>query len=575
MTTARVCLAALAVGLAASCGDEGAPVQASIVTNLTAPRALLDRADRLDLRVLEGPVSCDAATGATKPPDAQGGKEIARSALGKTGCASGARFCGELRIEKSSVNRVFEAKAKDNAGAVLAVGCAEAKVELDALPLTIKMFRFLAPAVCGDQQIQPTEQCEPGGTDLCDEACQSNELLLSIGDATNNTDTGSPGDKTDAFFLWPTQSGSAGRFFAFYTDRAVAGSNNVEVGLRVMSDQLAALDSPPALAKGSIFLPNGGAFPPEPASFRQSMPQAAFFQGKYYVVFQDDNSPGSFGLDIHLRSLNELLQSDQGAEPLTINGRETPPTGEAAIQASPSIAAGKDSLFIAWEDQGQGKIVGRTVNPPGALGAQNDISGGGSSRVQVAATASGWVAVWKTGTGIKLRTLKDDGSPDGPEQAVNDTGAGADRPRVAALPDGRFAVVWSAGSDVFFQRFDAKGAKIAGDQARPINDVVADGEQTAPAIAATPAAGGSYAVAWHDGSTGHVRARFLGGTGGFLFNNVNGQTTEFQASKVDDRERAAPVVAVGGAGPFVAIGWEDKSAANSGVVVRRFPLPSE
>jgi hypothetical protein len=135
--------------------------------------------------------------------------------------------------------------------------------------------------------------------------------------------------------------------------------------------------------------------------------------------------------------------------------------------------------------------------------------------------------------------------------------------------------VWSKGGDVFVQRYDDRGIAIAGDQAQPVNDVVTDGDQTQPTIAATPAAGGSYVVAWHDASTGHIRARFLGGSTGFLFNNVNGQSTEFQASRVDDRERATPVAAVGGSGPFVAIGWEDRSATNAGIVVRRFPLPSE
>jgi hypothetical protein len=72
-----------------------------------------------------------------------------------------------------------------------------------------------------------------------------------------------------------------------------------------------------------------------------------------------------------------------------------------------------------------------------------------------------------------------------------------------------------------------------------------------------------------------VRARFLGGAGGFLFNNVTGQASEFQASRADGRTRDAPALAVGGAGPYVVIGWEDKTAGGAGIVARRFPLPSE
>ena len=118
--------------------------------------------------------------------------------------------------------------------------------------------------------------------------------------------------------------------------------------------------------------------------------------------------------------------------------------------------------------------------------------------MSVAATTTGWVAVWQSGTGIKLRVVNEDGTPQGSEQTVNEGGTVTERPRVASLPDGRFAVTWSAGGDVFVQRYDAKGAKVAGDQASPVNDVVKDGEQITPSIASTSAAGGSYVVAWLD-----------------------------------------------------------------------------
>lgn len=558
--------------LAPSCAARDDDPRVAIVTKLTAPRALLSRATKLELRVLEGgDVGCDDTKGTVTNETA--GREIAKQELDDQGCGANVRFCGKIAIEKSDALRVFSAAAKDGSGATLAVGCASAKVDQDNLPLAIQMFRYLAPAVCDDGTVQPTEQCEPPGSALCDDKCQSNEVLLSLGSAQNNTDTGGPNDKTDPFFLWPSGTGSAGRFLAFFTDKKTGASNNTDVGIRAMAEDLAALTSPPALAKGSIFLSSGGGFPPQPAPLRQSMPQAAFLGGKYWVVFQDDNSPSSFGLDIHLRSLSDVLQSDQGTDPLVVNGT----TGEPGIQAAPSIAAGKTRLLVAWEDSGGGKIVGRTLTPPATLGSQNDIStGNANSQPSVAPTSNGFVTVWKSGTGIRFRALNEDGTPQGTDAAVSDGGSDFDRPRVASLSDGRFAVAWSAGGDVFVQRFDEKGAKIPGDQDRPINDQVNEGAQVSAVIASTPAAGGSYVVAWVDTTTGHVRARFLGGSSGFLFNNVNGQSTEFQASRVDGRTRANPAVAVGGSGPFVAIGWEDKGdAPNAGIIARRFPLPSE
>src|SRR5205085_6697252 len=84
----------------------------AIDTKLVAPRALLDKADKLELRVLEGgEVACDPTKGALTNDSAA--KEIARQDLGDSGCASGIRFCGNLSIEKSDATRVFSATAKN------------------------------------------------------------------------------------------------------------------------------------------------------------------------------------------------------------------------------------------------------------------------------------------------------------------------------------------------------------------------------------------------------------------------------------------------------------------------------
>ena len=564
------CMGVIVVG--GSCGGSEEPVRTSIVTNLSAPRGLLDRAQSLELRVLEGNVGCDEDGGVvTIDGDS---REIARRNLEATRCPSGVRFCGTLVIEKSATPRVFEATAKDAGGAIVALGCATATIAADAVQVDIRMTRYLAPAVCGDGTIQPTEQCEPGGTDVCDDACQSKEILLSIGAPENGTSTGRAGDKTDPFFLWPPGAGDDGRFVAFWTERAVPSSGGtLDVALRVMSADLSPLSSPPALARGSIFLANGSGFPPAPAPRQQSRPQAALLGDTYYVVFESDDAPS---LDIHMRALDRELR--EKGPLLVVDGSG----GEANVQRAPAIAASADRLFVAWEDHAQGRIVGRTVTPSAngafsyTLGNQNDISTGtGNESPHVASTGDGWVVVWTSPTGIKLRAINADGTPAGAELTVDGTGAGADGARVAALPDGRFAVVWSAGGDVFVQRYDAKGRAIEGDRSRPVNDVVTAGDQRQPAIASTPAAGGSYVVAWLDVDTGHVRARFLGGSSGSLFNHVDGRATEFQASREDGRTRARPVVASGGSGPFVAIGWEDTSASGAGIVVRRFPLPSE
>lgn len=576
-------LAGPVLGLLAAlgCGDRGAAPAVRVETSLTAPRALLDKATKVRIVVYEGAeATCTPARGEVTFPsldDPSAAKQVARGDLGSSGCGPGLRFCGDLSVPRADTDRVFSAVALDAADSPLAIGCTTAKVADERASLEIKLLRFIPAPVCNNGKLEPTEQCEPGGGATCDDGCLSREILLSVGSTQTGTQTGGPNDKSEPFFLWPAGTGTTGRFFAFYTDKAVSGGgNNAEVGLRALGQDFAPLTTPPALAAGSIFLPNGSAFPPTPEPRQQTTPSAAFSNGKYYVVFQDDNSAGANGIDVHLRSMDSALVAEQGpAAPLGINGPNG--AGEANIQAAPSIAAGpRNRLYVAWEDVAQGKIAGRTFTPPSALGNQIDISTGtGNKSVSLAGTPQGWVAVWLSGTAVKLRILNEDGVAQGLEQTVNDGGA-AERPRVASLPDGRFAITWAAGGDIFVQRFSATGSKVAGDQAEKINDVVSQGVQNQPSIAALPAAvGGAYAVVWLDAESGHVRARLLGGSSGFLFNNVDGQTGEFQASREAGHTRATPVAVAGGAGPFLAIGWEDRTAPTAGIVGRIFPMPVE
>jgi len=570
-----------ALSFAPACGTSADPPrtpQIAISTGLL-PRAVLDKVVKLRLTVLEGSVTCDPTIGQTTLPGGiEAAKQIAQRDLGTTNCAAGAKFCGDLDIEKSEMPRVFSAEAKGDGDTTLAIGCTTVTVNSDAVPIPIKMFRFIAPSNCGDMVIQPTEQCEPTSTNsaTCDAACTTKEILLSTGSQATGTSAGTVGDKSDPFFLWPASAGKSGRFFAFFTDRAVP-SSNFEISLRGMTDDLSQISASefPALNAGSLFLPNDKTvFPPEPAPRRQQTPQAEALNGKFYVVFEDDTGTAN-GIDIHLRSMNEALEAEQAATPLGVNG--TNGAGEPVVQQAPAIAAGPmGRLFVAWENVGSGSIAGRTLTPPAALGNQQDISTGNANKgVSLAGTPTGWVAVWQSGTAVKLRVLNPDGLPQGSDQTVNENGSVVQRPRVASLADGRFAVTWASAGDIFVQRYDAKGARLAGDQNVAINDVVKVGEQNTPSIAGTTAANGSYVAVWLDVASSNVNGRMLGGSAGFLFNNVNGQSTEFQASRSSGRERANPVVTSGGAGPYVAIGWEDKTSPGPGIIARRFPLPSE
>jgi hypothetical protein len=560
---------ALVALVACASHDDGTRV--SVAPTLIFTKGLLDGVTKLTMQVYDAApaVACDPATGRvtlTGKVDPFLTKDLGPCSGGR------GRFCGQLEIAKKDSDRVFAAIARAGATEV-AGGCAVAKVNQNELPLEIKMVRLVPPSVCGNGNVEPAEQCEPAGsaTDpMCDESCHTKEIRLST--RGSGTVDGNPGQKTSPWFLWPSGTGNAGRFFAFYSD---AAASSPEISMRVMSEELLPVDTPSTAFQNSLFVPSDtstGEFPPTPNTGDQSAPAAVRVGSKYYVVFQD-NGINANGLDVRMRSLVDtaIAAEQPKSQPyIGINGAGG--NGEANAQEKPAVAASGLSLFIAWQDRSASKVFGRTYNTQGgALGTQQEIGNG--ANVKVAARPNGWVAVWSDGASARVRTFASDGTPGGAPDTVNEGGS-AGPPSVASLPDGRFAVAFANGSDVFVQRYAVTGAKVAGDQAAPVNDLVKDGEQSAPAITALGAAGGAYAVAWVDEASGHVRARYLGGSSGFLFNNVDGQPTEFQASVADGRTRANPAVASGGSGPFVAIGWEDKSPnPGSGIVVRRFPAP--
>lgn len=563
--------------IVAACGTDD-KVRVNVSPTLLFPHALLDNVTKLTVTVYEAKdgAMCDptgSAAGNTSKP-------ITTKDLTSGSCAGGGKFCGDLQVVESENVRVFGAAGFSVSGAQVVVGCGTAKVNQDALPLTITMKRFVKPAVCGNSVVESTEQCEPKGstTDpLCDETCHTKEVLLSNGKGTvGGTSSGRPGDKQRPFFLWPAASGAPGRFMAFFGDKSPPSFTHAT--MRVLSDSFQPFSAQgPEMRDFSFFLPNNGtSFPPTAEPNSQFSPTAASIGAKYYVAYEDD---GAGSIDIRLRSMDSLLTPDQAAATaIGINGAGG--AGEPGIQSLPSMAASSNGLlFLAWQDAA-GIIRGRTFDPGGApLGAQRDISTGSTSkRPVIASNGSGWVAVWESGADVKVRSIGADGAPIGVEQTVNDASHSGNQshPSVAALADGRFAVTWAGNSDIFVQRYGSNTMPTSGDQSARINNLVADGDQSSPVIAASTAVGGSFVVAWTDAASGHIRARLVGGSSGFLFNNVDAQNGEFQASVDDGRTRANPAAVVGGAGAAVAIGWEDNTSdGRAGVYGRRFPLPSE
>ncbi len=179
-----------------------------------------------------------------------------------------------------------------------------------------------------------------------------------------------------------------------------------------------------------------------------------------------------------------------------------------------------------------------------------------------------------------MRVIAGNGTPDGQEIPVSDsshTGT-QDHPGVAVIPGGddRVAVVWAdhgapQGTDIFVQRYDANFVRIQDDQATRINNVLTQGEQITPAVAGTTAANGSFIAVWLDATSGNVQGRVLDGSKGFDLNPSDGTPNEFTASRTTGVQRENPVVAIGGSGPWAAIGWD----VGGIVSARLFPTSTE
>lgn len=544
-----------ALGLACSSSGGGS---VALAPAIVFPQGLLDNVTELKVSVYDasGGLDCNPKDGTVSGLSGQ--IPLATKDLGSSNCAGGAKFCGDISIQKSDNPRLFTAQAfVGTQTAPTASGCTKLVANQDNLQVKIQMLRTLPPSMCNGATSPVITQCDTGSTTdlVCDASCQSIEDYISKGDGITTSDVKS---KVRPQLVWPAASGDAGRLLVFWGDKSQAGGN--EVAMRVLADDMEPYTGQGQTVQDLSFrmpgVPGGGIYGSYPLP--QFDPTAASINGLYYVAFEDSTTGATA---IKLRTLNAILDPQQQ------NAVQVSDSAGSVAQTLPSMAANGNNLFVAWENNGT--IVGKMVDASLTPGTQKTLGTGTS--VSVAATSSGWVAVWQNGTDVEMSRIDASGNP-GSATKVNDA-AGATHPGVAAF-GANVAVVWvDGGGNITVQRFDASGTAIAADQTNALQSSSLGGNQNSPSIAA----GTNFFVAtWVDGKSGHVRARFLDGAGGYMYNAVTGQNDDFQVSTVDGDQRAAPVAAVGGSGPFVVIAWEDDTGAPSsykGIWGRRFPLP--
>ena len=232
----------------------------------------------------------------------------------------------------------------------------------------------------------------------------------------------------------------------------------------------------------------------------------------------------------------------------SFNGGASLPLSTPVFPSIPTSAVStlsQNRAIVTWKDSGA--LYGRTKGDLDSGQFKiNTTSGADTPAVASQAAFGRFMATWHStdsGDGdancIRARVFNTDGSAIGNDFVVNSTAlAQGSTPSVAALPDGRFLVVWDgddngdgAGSCIRGRYFGTMGAPVGNDF---IVNTTATGNQVEPSIATL--ADGRIAIAWAsdevagDGGTSiRVRLFNVDGTpaGGDFLVNANTSDDEF------------------------------------------------
>ncbi|MBK8693172.1 MAG: hypothetical protein IPN17_12960 [Deltaproteobacteria bacterium] len=186
--------------------------------------------------------------------------------------------------------------------------------------------------------------------------------------------------------------------------------------------------------------------------------------------------------------------------------------------------------------------------------------------------------VWSAGGDIFARRLNADGAPMAAAVRVNPNPADAqDQPTAAALPEGGLVVAWRdaardaadmEGTSVRWVRLDASLSAMG---AASVANTTTAGNQARPAVAIAPGAPSTVLFAWEDEATGAIRGRLRRADDRDAFARLGGTTADFAVSDGTPAQHA-PAAAFGGPmGDRFVVAWEAGDGAGAGIALRQFP----
>lgn len=234
----------------------------------------------------------------------------------------------------------------------------------------------------------------------------------------------------------------------------------------------------------------------------------------------------------------------------------------AGSNARSSVAfAGDDTFLVVFQDPMSATGLSGAVVAAGATttGSLFEVGASGASAPAVAGASDHFVVAFSAGGDVFVQRFGTDGAPRdaSPIPVLEDAAGTQDQPAVGALPDGRALVVWrdsegdGAGTAIRARAFGADGR--AAGPAITLNTTTA-GDQSAPAAAG---GGDTFAVAFQHGSSS-VRARLLSSQGDPIPNREQPPTTaDFEVAAGGKQ----PSVAAGGpSGTRWMVAWTEADA---------------
>jgi hypothetical protein len=493
----------------------------------------------------------------------------------------------------------------------------------DPLAVSIKVWRYTAPACCNDGVVQVGEECDNGmpGTcsagataaacsgivedAVCNCDCTAREILLSHDDATAPSFTNAPAaSKLDlALSFGPGGAANPAVLRALYENAGSANATGYDLRESFLRDDLYPITSP-----ATLDLQLGFPTPCDAPLATNALPRdqrypaiATAASDTVVAVYQSNQNNVGDDFDIFLspQSTDGCVETSQPCTTSASCQTSCDPTAHTCTPAvmvnttaggtsDPHLAAGPSGVVLVTWTRADG-VYGRLWNTDGTFipsSGEIPIAPGGSA-ARVAGNASGFGVVYQGAgpgdqDGIFLRSVDPVGEVSNPVLVNVDTSGLQDQPGIAMQSDGGAVVVFRSAGDIYFQRFAFSSSDLSftpttiQDQSAALNTNDA-GTGAAHANAVVAGANGFFVAAWETPGAGgrtDIAAQFLGETTGFGYNTVNGQNVPFLATdqtldSVADRHR--PAVAMSS---YVAIGWQDQSATNAGIWVRRFPAPT-